>query len=427
MIKLRSMRRIRQLNHFFASLIVLLLAVLLLTASNQIPGDRTEIIRAYTRNTEFDFIGWTLDALRLKLFEVALNSSSYLSTPMQHQLVIEYLKLVEEIQRTEQQIRVAYSDPAITDPKTATQPLRRHLDDLIVRRNQIGPTAEGVLESQFSYIVKQTGISLGGQPIPPVLFHGTPLPLALITSPRNVIREDDDISLIPDLTLDQQVALEDNVAHSLNVSSLVVPIGGIGMYPTMVEQTNDLNWLSEVVAHEWVHNFLTLRPLGVSYLKDPQLRIMNETTASIAGKEIGRAMLETFYPELVPPPPQTQTSPASPQEPPAFNFNKEMHLTRVAVDEMLAKGKIDEAEQYMEMRRRVFWDHGYKSLRKLNQAYFAFYGAYADQPEGAAGEDPVGAAVRTLRAQSPTLADFLNRISWFSSFEQLQKAVEGAN
>ena len=77
----------------------------------------------------------------------------------------------------------------------------------------------------------------------------------------------------------------------------------------------------------------------------------------------------------------------------------------------------------METRRQVFWEHGYR-IRKLNQAYFAFYGAYADLPGGAAGEDPVGEAVRSLRAESSTLADFLKHISWMTSFEQLQKAVE---
>jgi len=76
----------------------------------------------------------------------------------------------------------------------------------------------------------------------------------------------------------------------------------------------------------------------------------------------------------------------------------------------------------MEARRVFFWENGYL-IRKLNQAYFAFHGAYADQPGGAAGEDPVGAAVRALRSQSLSLADFLNRISWMSSFEQLKKAV----
>jgi hypothetical protein len=100
-----------------------------------------------------------------------------------------------------------------------------------------------------------------------------------------------------------------------------------------------------------------------------------------------------------------------------------MHTTRVTVDAMLAAGKIEEAEAYMEARREIFWQNGY-TIRKLNQAYFAFYGAYADVPGGAAGEDPVGPAVRALREQSDSLADFVNRISWMTSFEELQAAIQ---
>jgi hypothetical protein len=76
----------------------------------------------------------------------------------------------------------------------------------------------------------------------------------------------------------------------------------------------------------------------------------------------------------------------------------------------------------MEARRQVFWENGYL-LRKLNQAYFAFHGAYADQPGGAAGEDPVGPAVRALREQSASLADFINTIAWMTSFEELLEAI----
>ena len=77
----------------------------------------------------------------------------------------------------------------------------------------------------------------------------------------------------------------------------------------------------------------------------------------------------------------------------------------------------------MEERRLVFLENGYL-LRKINQAYFAFFGAYADSPGGAAGEDPVGPAVRALREQSDSLADFVNTISWMTSFEQLQEAIK---
>jgi hypothetical protein len=410
--------------------VIIICVIFMLGSSNLAPGVPIERVRAYTRQIEFDFVGWTLDTLRLKMFETAVGASNYLPESERHQLVIEYLALIQQIQEREKDLEQIYADPAETDPRQASAPLRQELSGLYARRDQSGPVAESILQEQIGIIVDEKGLSLGGQPVPPILYHSTPLPMMLIVSPRDVIRLDYSIALDPALTLDKQVELEDQVDHALNVSSLVEPIGGLGLYPTMVVQSSDLDWLSEVVSHEWVHNYLTLRPLGVSYLNDPELRVMNETTAAIAGKEIGRAVLERFYPELVPapapPPAAPQTGePAKPAEPPAFDFRKEMGITRRTADQLLADGKIAEAEQYMEARRLVFWDHGYHWLRKLNQAYFAFNGAYADEPGGAAGaiEDPVGSAVRALRAQSATLADFLNRISWMTSFDQLKKAV----
>jgi len=423
-------RLVQGILRFIRYILVTICAIFLLGASNLAPGVPIEKVRAYTRQIEFDFIGWTLNTLRLKLFETAVGASNYLPESERHQLVIEYLGLIQRILGKEGDLEQIYSDPNVTDPRTATAQLRQELAGLYARRDQIGPIAEAILQEQIGIIVGEMGLTVGGQPVPPILYHSTPLPLILVVSPRNVIRLDYSIALDPALTLDKQVELEDQVDHALNLSSLVEPIGGLGLYPTMVVQSSDLDWLSEVVSHEWTHNYLTLRPLGVSYMDNAEMRVINETTASIAGKEIGRAVLERFYPELVPAPPAPTPpaqpgEPAKPAEPPAFDFRKEMQVTRRAVDQMLKDGKIDEAEQYMDARRTVFWEHGYRWLRKLNQAYFAFNGAYADEPGGAAGatEDPVGAAVRALRAQSASLADFLNRISWMTSFDQLKKAV----
>jgi hypothetical protein len=287
--------------------------------------------------------------------------------------------------------------------------------------------AEAILQDQVNEVAARAHLTLGGQAFPPVLYHTTPPPDALIISPRDAIRQDHDISISPDINVDQMEALEDAVDKSLNVSSLVVEIGGIGLYPTMVMETTDINVLAEVVAHEWVHNHLTLRPLGASYMNSPELRTMNETVASIAGKELGRAVVEQYYPEYLPPEaPLVKPAMVNNQPPPqpVFDFRAEMHQTRVTAERLLVDGKIDEAESYMELRRRFLWDNGYH-IRKLNQAYFAFYGAYADQPGGAAGEDPVGAAVRLLRDKSTSLADFINRMSWMWNFKQLTKAVGG--
>ena len=157
---------------------------------------------------------------------------------------------------------------------------------------------------------------------------------------------------------------------------------------------------------------------------------MNETTASIAGNEVGDYILREYYPEMLASSPSSNLISFNQSEffsnrlddPPPFDFRAEMHETRVKADEMLAEGKIEEAEAYMEARRQVFWENGYL-IRKLNQAYFAFHGAYADVPGGAAGEDPVGPAVRALREQSASLAEFINTIAWMSSFDELKQAV----
>lgn len=387
-------------------------------------------ILTYTAPIQFDFVGWTINAFKVKIDQAALDPQEYLTVSRQTELVHKTLDLVGQADQLKGQIEKIYADPGVKDPLQASADLRAQQKKINLQLDQYGPLAESILQTQVSSVLAQQGLTTGGQPIPPVLYHSTPLPYALIISPLDAIREDYDISLLPDLTLDQITAIEQKVEQELHVSALVVPVGGIGVYPTMVMRVTDLPWLAETVSHEWTHNYLTLRPLGMNYMTTPELRTMNETTASISGTEIGTEVLKQYYPDLAPapapPPAKPTTSPAKPApspQPPQFDFRKEMHDTRVKVDEMLKTGKIDEAGSYMEQRRQVFWQHGYL-IRRLNQAYFAFYGAYADTPGGAAGSDPVGPAVRQLRAQSSSLADFINRIARMTSFEELQKAIQ---
>lgn len=408
---------------------LVVIAILLPQISKSVvpPGDKVEQVRASTRMIEFDFTNWTLDALHVKGSQAAAGLPGYMSDIAQRQVVLDYLRLVQRIERTRGEIERIYADPNISDPATATWSLSAELERLQGVRQELGPLAESVLQQQTASVLAEAGLTTGGQPLPPVLYRVSALPLALIVSPRNVIQQDANIMLISDLSLEQITDLEKEVARRLNVSTMVTQVGGVGAYPTMVMSTSSMSYLAEVIAHEWTHNYLTMRPLGMSYDKTPELRTMNETTASLAGVEIGNMVLERYYPEFLPPPPPppssekggTETTPT----PPAFDFNKEMHTTRVEADALLAAGKIEEAEAYMEARRQVFWENGYQ-IRVLNQAYFAFYGAYADTPGGAAGEDPVGPAVTALRAQSASLADFINRIAWMSSFEELERAVE---
>ncbi|HEY5159339.1 MAG TPA: hypothetical protein VII93_15365 [Anaerolineales bacterium] len=413
---------IRLLRGIEISFYVLFFTCILGGSSLLVYTKPSEAARRYTRSVEFDFVSWTLDALSVKLDQAALGTPFYFDDNTRHQIVVDYLHLIDNILAGENRLNLLFSDPKVHNPAAASLSLQAELAQLYTRQHQLAPLAEAVLQEQISATLAEQGLTTGGQPLPPVLFHITPLPYDLVISPRDKIEQAASISLIPDLSVDQQITLENQVDSSLNVSSLVVPVGGIGTYPTMVMRTTALDWLADTIAHEWTHNWLTLQPLGLNYDTTPELRTMNETTASITGQEISVLVLKRYYPELaVEYNVQTINQPLAPK-PVAFDFNNEMHITRVHVDELLAQGKVTEAEFYMAQRRLLFWQNGY-AIRKLNQAYFAFYGAYAHEPGGAAGEDPVGPAVRALRAQSASLAYFLKTIARMSSFQQLQATI----
>jgi hypothetical protein len=104
-----------------------------------------------------------------------------------------------------------------------------------------------------------------------------------------------------------------------------------------------------------------------------------------------------------------------------FDFNMEMKVTRFRVDGLLAAGRIEEAERYMENRRLDFSRYGYK-IRKLNQAYFAFHGIYGQDP-GAAS--PVYQNMLKLRRTYDNLSGFIDKMSGMHAYADLEKSVSG--
>ncbi len=421
---------LNRLGIILERLIIVIICLLLLTSSSPLSISTFDKVSAYTRNIEFDYVAWMLNAMGIKLEQGAAGIPGYLDSESSKVVVTTYLQVTQQIIQGEAALNRVYADASIKDKETASTAIRAQLADLYKQQADLAPFAEAVLQKQVATVAADFGLTTLGQPIPTILFHSSPVPNALIVSPRNHIEQIANISVLPDLSIEQQVTLENNVQKGMDVSALVVPIGGVGVYPTMIMRTTDLSWLVDTIAHEWTHNYLELRPLGLLYDHTPELRTMNETTADISGSEIGAEVMKRYYPELKAASlpdfnlvalPQNHPNPGDLPRPP-FDFRAEMHTTRVTADAMLAAGKITEAEAYMEQRRQLFVKNGY-TIRKLNQAYFAFYGAYADVPGGAAGEDPVGPAVRKLRAESKSLADFINRIAWMTSFNELQKTV----
>ena len=285
-------------------------------------------------------------------------------------------------------------------------------------------SVENILARQISQVLADEGIY---NPFlkthftfPPVNFKLEKPPYVLIISPRDKIERMRDATLKQDISLDQMEKLESKL-EQLNVSALVIPIGGLGAtYPSFVMENSDLKYTIDTAAEEWLHQYLAFKPLGFRYVldllnikPDADIDSINETVAGLASEELGDLVYARFYAQY----PQEQEKPADPA---AFDFNAAMRQTRLTVDAYLASGQIEQAENYMEERRQFINAHGY-SIRKLNQAYFAFYGSYTYSPTSV---DPLGDQVRTLRKQSSSLKDFLETASGLTSRQELTDVLK---
>jgi hypothetical protein len=412
--------------------------LLLLIVLTSIPTDVAqaytpdEIIDRLLNGKEFDFVTWEYQAVLVKIGNELTLPQDSMNDADRVALVRAYMQRVANFQRLESQIDQIFTDPSVKDPQTASATLRGQRDRLRAEIDARQNLAEAILQEQVESVLRDEGFGLGGQVMPPLRFRFTPLPYVLIISRRDKIERINQRELTTGLTVDEFDPIENAVDRNLNVSSLVTPIGGLGAYPTMLPENSSLQFTIETAAHEWTHNYLEFSYVGLNYADDPAAREINETTAVIVQREIGRRVLQRYYPELVPPPPapappaavQPPAAKSKPSnEPPPFDFNMEMRQTRVQADELLAAGKIDEAEAYMEARRAVFVKNGYR-IRKLNQAYFAFYGAYNAEPGGApeaAAQDLIGPAVQTLRQRSASVGDFVRKIATVQTLADVQR------
>jgi hypothetical protein len=412
----------RKIFSLLKRLVVALVIILILAPEWPAFQDERYQIDTIVGRRQFDFLVWEANALRVKGQAFLTAGHTYLTEEQHRQIVLDYLALIGEVRQRENQINAIYADPAVVDPETAALEIQTEVN---AKRQQLvawQPIAESILQEQVATLLAEEGFNLLNQTWPPVQMHMTPLPFVLVVSPRDEIQQIYSFSLQPGLATASQEEIESAILETTDLSALVVPIGGVGLYPAMVLESNNINFLVNTIAHEWAHHWLTLHPVGLRYEATPALRTINETTASIVGDEIGARVLERYYPEFIPPEtPEAAVQPA-PTEPAPFDFRAEMAQTRVETDALLAEGKVAEAETYMEQRRRLFLENGYR-IRKLNQAYFAFYGAYAETP-GQQGGNPIGPALVALRQNNPSLKTFLEQVAPITSADDLFKLVE---
>lgn len=407
---------------------VIALLVVLATVGGSAPTalqTRAWIIDTASGLARFDFVDWEMQAIRQKIGAAFSRPEAGLSTEAQIELVYAYLERAQQLGRIEQELKGQLGRcnlPRVARHRCPVHLSQAQADRLRQQQQQHRAQVETILQRQVSEELAAAGLGIRGVVFPPVLFTFAEPPKKLTVSPRARIATIHSRLL----TTTDAVAIDEGeqaIEASTNLSAYISNIGGLGLYPAMVMDRASLEWVLSTIAHEWVHNYLTLFPLGLRYGRSNDLTILNETVADIIGDEIGERLVQHYGPETLShskATPAPSTEPTLSPTPVPFDFRAEMRKTRLQVDALLARGRVEEAEIYMEARRREFVAEGY-GLRVLNQAYFAFHGNYAT---GAAASSPIGPQLIQLRKESGSLARFLERVRWFRGPADLEKALE---
>lgn len=345
--------------------------------------------------------------------------------------VKEYVNLNRQYRQT---AALLQRENALGNPTPA---LERQLEQLGAEREAVRPFAEAVVEQQVAAVMRDEGLLVAKRfllPQPKFLFADSYY--ILVTSPRHKIELEYTRLLGRDLSLADR-AEKENRAEKKDpaLAALVLPIGGLAaFYPAQIYLRGDLIRLLDLSAHEWLHQYLFVAsPLGRKYLQGGRMRIINETIANMLGREIGErvylryygspeeaAAMEAAYREYLQELAERPESEPPLEEAEGFDFSAFMRETYLEASLLLDQGETAAAETYMEDRRQILLLEGY-NIRRLNQAYFAFYGNYADTPVAI---DDIGPALAKLRLKTPTPADFLSIVRSIASYEDFLNVME---
>ncbi len=388
---------------------------------------------------QFDYIGWELGALSAKASQTLWGAHALMTEDERSDFVRGYFSDLQHANALDAQINALYSDPAVFDPVTASAELRTERDALRTSLSQRQTTTEAILEGQVAAVLVDEGFGALGQLLPPIAMRFTRVPNLVVVAPRDKIEMQVSLN-VNAMPVEQRITLEQTIEDRLDVSALIVPLGGIALYPAMILETDSLPFAIETFAHEWVHHYFFLFPLGLSYDFTGEARIINETAADVFGTVMWPKVVQRYYPEYIPLIPENPFPvPPTPFDrfkrwlldwmyyleltPRTFDFGAAMNETRVTVDTLLAAGEVEQAEIYMEERRRYFAENGYL-IRRLNQAYFAFYGGYqGGTVPGIGGQDPIGPSVQQIYMHSDSLLDFVLTLRGITTREALIEAA----
>ncbi len=400
---------------------VSLLSVCLLGGSCALPRDFDSYLRSIVKPYRFSITKWEFRTIPHEVNQLIFGR--YEKPDDEVRTVNEYFSVIERIKNLKSEINAINAKNKQGDLAL----LEAELSQLHQRKTALEKTVEKIIEKQVRENLAQQGIF---NPIdkylrlrvsfPPVNFNFGKPPYLLVISPRDRIESMREIALQPSISLKEIEDIEAK-ANKLGISSLVVELGGYSTYPSFVTSDASLRFTIDTATEEWVHQYLVFKPLGFLYLLDLigvrrnyDIATMNETLASMVSKEIGAIIYEKYYLQHESDANQNQVAESG------FDFSREMREIRRAVDNYLAQGEVEQAEEFMEQKRQYLASMGHH-IRKLNQAYFAFHGAYADRP---AFISPIGVELKKLRSQSASLKDFLNTVAAMTSRQNLRDSIK---
>jgi len=395
-------------------LIVLFAALALLLPRGDVldlsPAERAAVRYRY------DLIGWEVSNLPAKWVArlADLLPWSGDSVDERRAMLSRYLELAAQVNeaRSELDSAVAGSPRGSSD----TAALRERVVSLQAEQGSLRTAVEELLEGTVSSVVTEQGLNVAGGFIwPPVDVRLDRTPHVLVTSPRDHIERLESVLLKPDVPAPSKDAMENRLLEEEDLSAVVLKTGGVATYPTVIPDDAGLERLLELASHEWLHTYLFFHPLGQGLFRDDEVLTLNETLANMFGREVGRLAYERLTGERLPEPPAADDG-SEGVDASGFSFNTFMHETRLHTDELLEQGEVEEAERYMEQRRVELNSRGHR-VRKINQAWFAFHGTYADSP---ASVSPIAGELEELRTLVSGIGEMVRLVRGVSSCEEFR-------
>ena len=429
------MRRLRK------ALLTLVLSLLLLFMS----GGELNLspVELATARYRFDLVAWELMNLPDKWSRKLWIILPWNSRSREERIaeLRDYFQIGGEIRTVRRQLERRDSSPSREEvglDLAASQRrdevelgLLERLDELRDRQSDMKARVEATLESEVGAVLSDEGLrSRVGLIFPPVDVALSRPPKVLVLSLRDRIEKTKTVLLKPGMEVADMEALEGKFLDEQDLAALVVDIGGVATYPTTVRNDASLRHAAVTAAHEWLHTYWFFRPLGWNMFDSSEMNTLNETAASLAGRELGNRIYQAITGEEVEE--LSEPEPADPsgdealvgeagKDEEGFDFNREMRRTRLRVDELLSEGQVVRAERYMEERRLLFVENGCH-IRKLNQAFFAFNGTYGNNPGSIS---PIGGEVEQLRSATDSLRDFIKTMARFGSVQEFRDYVSG--